>query len=314
MIVSLLRWQNDYISSLEALLDEKILTCSDKQSAMQVLPEAEIIITVGGAPLLDSEMVAVLKKPALVLSISTGVDQLPLAELSAQKIAVCSAKGAQAVSVAEYVLCCILAMRHRLPAILSNQSNKHWENYFGADIDGRTLCVIGTGRIGIEIAKRAKAFNMQVHGVKRRPAPVEPFDRVWGTDDLTDALAEADVVVVATPLTDETYHLISAAQLRVMKTSAILVNISRGPTVDETALIDALQSGQIAGAVLDVFEKEPLSTQSPLWGMDNVIVTPHNAALTEDTNRKIIQILHKNILNFRNGCALINQINPNAAY
>ena len=314
MIASLLRWDNDYISRLESLLREEIVTCRSREEALRILPESDIIITVGGAPLLDRALLAACQRLRLVLSLSSGVDQLPLKELFEREIAVCNTKGAQAVSIAEHVIYGMLAVSHRYPSFIRNQLNQRWENIVGADLEGRTVCVIGAGQIGIEIGRKAKAFDMLVYGIKRHPGPIENFDYVWGNEKLHQALCLADFVVVATPLTRDTYHLLDTEAFKAMKKSAVVLNISRGQTIDEAAMIDALRSNEISWAVLDVFETEPLPPAHPLWFMDNVIITPHNAALTTNTEKKIIQILHSNIVNFREGRALINRLNQNDLY
>jgi D-2-hydroxyacid dehydrogenase (NADP+) len=314
MIVSLLHWENEYISSMEAFLGEKITICRNGEEARRILPEAEIVITVGGAPLFDGALLSLSSRLRLVLSISAGVDQLPILALHERGVAICNTKGAQAASMAEHVICGMLAISHRFPAFIRNQEKKCWKNYYGKDIAGQTVCIIGTGSIGAEIGKRAKAFDMRVYGVKRNPEPIEYFDNVCGTDMLHEALRPADFIVMATPLTSATYHLLKAANFQVMKKTAVVVNVSRGQTIDERALIDALQNGQISGAVLDVFENEPLPPDHSLWQMDNVLITPHNAALTYNTNRKIIEILCENIRRFRQGQALLNEIKPEISY
>jgi phosphoglycerate dehydrogenase-like enzyme len=208
----------------------------------------------------------------------------------------------------------MLAMNHHIPTFVRNQGKKYWHNIFGNDLEGKTLCVIGTGSIGKEIGKKAKAFDMKVLGIKRHPEPVENFDIVWGNDRLHEALSQSDFIVIVTPLTPDTFHLLKAEEFRVMKNTAVIINVSRGQTVDEEALINALQNEEIAGAVLDVFNVEPLPAESPLWELENVLLTPHNSALTKNSDRKTIRFLCDNIDNFRRGQKLVNQIEKNELY
>lgn len=315
MIVSFILRDDLYIPAVEAFFGEKISKCHTKEEAMKVLPEADIIITLGGGGLLiDTEMLSVSKKLRLVLSVSAGVEKLPLRELHERGIAVCNTKGTQSVSIAEYVLGSMLAMCRHMPTFLKNQGKACWENILGSDLEGQTLCVIGTGSVGSEIAKKAKAFKMKVLGIKRRPERVEGFDDVWGRDKLHEALGQSDFIVIVTPLTPDTHHLLKANEFQVMKNTAVVINVSRGQTIDEAALINALQNRKIAGAVLDVFDIEPLPADNPLWMMENVMITPHNSALTLNAYKKITQQLCENIVDFRQGHALINQIKKNELY
>ena len=233
----------------------------------------------------------------------------PLEEVRRRGIRACNPKGAHAVSIAEYVLGCMLSVSHQFPAFLRNQEQSVWKmNDRSEDLEGKTLCVVGAGSIGQEIGKKAKAFDMNVIGLKRHPEPLGFFDEVWGNDRLGEALGCADYVVLVTPMTPETYHMMGMEQFRMMKETAIFINVSRGDTVDEDALISALENHQIGGAVLDVFHCEPLPQDSPLWSMEQVLVTPHNSGLTGNTVRKVVKITLDNIRRFREGRELVNQI------
>ncbi|SHI01420.1 Phosphoglycerate dehydrogenase [Sporobacter termitidis DSM 10068] len=315
MIVSLLVWDTPYLEAIEEATGEKVVECRSAEAALKALPEADIALTMGGAALLDETLLATAKKLRLVLSASAGVEKLPLEALHARDIAVCNAKGAHAVTIAEYVLGGMLAWSHHFPTFIQHQERAHWQSFFsGDDLDGQTLLVVGTGLIGREIGRKAGAFDMRVLGLRRHPAPEPHFDEILGIGALRETLPRADFVVMATPLTDETYHLMGAEEFRAMKDSAVFINIARGDTVDEDALISALRGRQIAGAVLDVFHREPLPKDSPLWSMDNVMITPHNAGLSDSAERKTIRFLCDNIRRFRAGQPLINQIKKGEAY
>jgi phosphoglycerate dehydrogenase-like enzyme len=219
------------------------------------------------------------------------------------------------VTIAEFVLGGMLAFSHHFPTFIRNQQKARWQSVFsGEDLDGQTLLVIGAGAIGSEIGKKAKAFDMRVIGLKRHPEPVDYFDEVWGINRLHEALGMADYVVMITPLTSETYHLMGAAEFGSMKKSAVFINVSRGDTVDEDALIEALREKQIAGAFLDVFHKEPLPETSPLWSMDNVLVAPHSAGPSNNAERKLIGSLCDNIARLRSGQPLKNQVKKDEMY
>ncbi len=316
MIVSLLVWDTPYIAAIEKVLGEKITECRTKESALRALPEAEIVILLGGGGLqLDHELLSVSKKLRLVLSISAGMEKLPLPALHDRNIAVCNTKGAHAVTMAEFVLGGMLAFSHHFPTFIKNQAQAHWQSIFaGDDLEGQTVCIIGAGAIGSEIGKKAKAFDMNVIGIKRHPAPLLYFDEIWSLSRLHEALRLADYVVLITPLTPDTFHLMGAEEFACMKKFAVFINISRGDTVDEAALIYALQEKKIAGAFLDVFHTEPLPKESPLWAMENVFVAPHNAGPSNNSERRVTQVLIDNIVRLRNGQELINQVKKDEMY
>jgi phosphoglycerate dehydrogenase-like enzyme len=186
-------------------------------------------------------------------------------------------------SVADHTLGTVIMLARDLASQVRAQSRKEWKRYETESpkrqiLRGKTMGILGYGAIGRSVALRAKAFGMRVVAMKRTvDRDRDELDAVYSSDELTTLLSQSDVVVVALPLTDETRGLIGREELASMKSSAHFVNIARGSVVDERALIDALESGTIAGAALDVFEQEPLASDSPLWTMENVIVTPHSS-------------------------------------
>lgn len=191
-------------------------------------------------------------------------------------------------TVADHIFALILATGRRIPELDKFVKSGSWDtmgnsNLFAKDIYGASLGIIGMGRIGEEVAKRAKAFNMDVKYFNRtRKLEFEKAQRITylGMEEL---LMTCDFIVTSTPLTDETYHLMGEYEFGLMKTDAIFINTSRGPVVDEKALIKALQDKKIGGAGLDVFEQEPIAKDNPLLSMDNVVLTPHRAAGTKKT-------------------------------
>lgn len=315
MIVSLFRWDTPYVPAVEEFLGEKIIECRTRAAALQALPEADVILTSGGAELLDEELVSAAGKLRLVLSVSAGVEKLPLKALHMRDVAVCNARGVYSSTIAEYVLGGLLAWTHSFPAYIRNQAAARWQITFSGDgLEGKTLLIIGAGSIGTEIARKARAFDMTVIGLRRNPAPAEFFHEVLGVGALRETLPRADFVVLATPLTPETRYLMCAEEFRRMKVSAVFVNIARGDVCDEGALIAALREKQIAGAVLDVFHTEPLPPDSPLWSMGNVLITPHSSGLSAVSQRKTILFLCDNLERYRQGHPLINRIEKGAMY
>lgn len=221
---------------------------------------------------------------------SAGVDSLPLAEMELQDIQITSANGVHANPISETIFALMLGLTRKIHTYVKNQQAKVWHHSgLKLEIHNKTIGLIGAGAIGKETARIAKAFGMKVIGVRHSGKPEEYFDEMYTSGQLNDVLPQCDYVVVTLPLTPETRQLFGSEQFALMKDSAFFINIGRGEIVKERDLIDALQNGQIAGAGLDVFEKEPLSEDSPLWELDNVIVTPHTAGSTEHYTRRVIE-------------------------
>ena len=176
--------------------------------------------------------------------------------------------------MAEYVFAYLLYSIRDLSLYFENQKQKIWRRARPGRLRGKTMGLLGLGSVGRTIARRGKQFGMEVLGVKRTPGPVEHVDQVMGPGDLTKVMPRVDYLVLALPLTAETFHLLGEKELGLMKEGALLLNIGRGKTVDEKALLKVLKARKIK-AVLDVFEDEPLSKESEFWGLENVIITPH---------------------------------------
>ena len=237
-----------------------------------------------------------------IQSISAGVDQYARPLLEKRGIRLASARGANERAVAEHAMALILALARRLPEARDHQARRHWRGMIGAidareeELGGKTLLIVGLGRIGGRLARLAKAFDLRVLGIRRDPAAGgDGADEVHGADRLPELLPQADIVVLTCPLTPETEGLMGASALGLMKRSAHLVNIARGRCVDEMALIDALAEGRIAAAGLDCFAEEPLDPSSPLWALENVLITPHTAGETRNYEDNVLDILMENI-------------------
>ena len=211
---------------------------------------------------------------------SAGVDHVLTPDVKAKAGLVVTDSGpAFEIAISEFVLAWMLLITRRLPELMANQHDRKWQSVEQKELYGQTVGIIGLGPIGHGVAIRCKAFGMRTLGLRRSQAPAEGVDEVFtGEDGLHRLLAESDFVVLAAALTGETHALLGADQIASMKKSAWLINIARGGLVDEAALIAALQSGQLGGACLDVFVKEPLPQGSPLWEMPNVHIAPHNSS------------------------------------
>lgn len=242
------------------------------------------------------------------------VREAELTEDELARILFASSVGVHATPLAEWSLFGLLALRKGLPRLQADARERRWNHYPTAELRGETLLVVGVGEIGAEVARLASAFGMRVLGIKRTPEPVPFVDEIHPTVRLDELAADADGIVLTLPLTDETVGLVSRRTIDVLKPNAIVVNVGRGPVVDEEALIDALRAGRIAGAALDVFATEPLPADSPLWELENVIVSPHTAALSIHENARIVELFCENLRRFLAGEELLSRIRTDLFY
>ncbi len=248
---------------------------------------------------------------------SAGADRLLNSGMIEGGIVVTTVSGLHATPIGEYVLCVMLMFAKGAPGFLRAQGRHEWLRYMPGELRGATVGVVGMGHIGEEVARLSKAFGCRVVATRRsvtRPASDATADELLPPSALHHLLAQSDYVVLAVPLTAETRGLIGEAELRAMKPTAVLVNIARGPVVDESALIAALREGRIAGAALDVFEREPLPADSPLWDMDNVVVSPHISGGTEIYNERAVGIFADNLRRYLRGEPLRNVVDPARGY
>ena len=261
--------------------------------------EADVLVVSG---MWRNELLAKAPKLRFVQSISAGVNQYDQAMFRAKSVRLASAQGVNEVAVAEHAMALMLGLRRQLHVARDNQRAKHWRPMI-ADIParedelrGKTLLIVGYGRIGQRLAKLAKAFDMHVIGVRRSTGGASgPADEVRTIAEMAHVLPMADVVALTCPLTPETTGLIGAAAFGAMKRSALLVNVARGAVVDEVALIEALQKGAIGGVGIDVTVEEPLPAGSQLWACDNALITPHTAGETQAYEDNVLDILMENL-------------------
>jgi len=247
---------------------------------------------------------------------AAGYDNFDVAAIRARGIRLCNSSGVNRNAVADHGMALILSLSRQLHTARDRQGNAQWRDMISDipkredELAGKTLLIYGLGGIGEKLARRAKAFDMPVIGIKRDTANRhDNVDALHGPDQFLGALAKADVVALTCPLTDQTRGLMDQAALAAMKPSAYLINLARGAVVDEGALVAALADHQIAGAGLDVFDPEPLPSRSKLWGFENVVITPHTGGETQAYEKNVIDILAENLKRLNNGDGeLLNQI------
>ncbi|MEM4780480.1 MAG: D-2-hydroxyacid dehydrogenase [Halalkalicoccus sp.] len=231
-------------------------------------------------------------------SIQAGYDRFPLSELEDRGVVLTNSTGIHGESVGETVLGYMLMLARRLGQYARQQERREWhrpEWNRPFTLAGESVCVVGLGTLGRGIARRASALEMDVTGVRRSGEPVEGVEHVYPSDDLHEAISNVRFVALAVPLTDETEGLIGRREVERMDEESYLINVSRGPVVDQDALVAAIEDGEIRGAALDVFETEPLPTESPLWGFEEVLVTPHAAAYTRGYYEAIAALVRENV-------------------
>jgi phosphoglycerate dehydrogenase-like enzyme len=279
----------DLVSKINEIIpDWEVIVGKDPSLWQEHLKDAEIVL--GWKKDLEQFCLAPDSKLKWIQSWSAGVDYFPLQVLQEKNIALTSANGVHIYPISETILSLMLALTRKIHTYVKNQQVRKWHHeHLKLEMHGKTVGIIGVGNIGKETAKIAKAFGMTVLGVRYSGKPEDFVDEMYTPNQLNALLPKCDYVVATLPLTKQTSRLFDAEQFKLMKSTAFFINIGRGEIVVEDGLIEALTENKIAGAGLDVFEKEPLQTDSPLWEMDNVIITPHTAGATEHYNQRVIE-------------------------
>lgn len=240
-------------------------------------------------------------------SFSAGVDNPFFKGLMDRGVRVTNSSGATASPIAQTAILYMLALSRNVRAWLDHQSKHEWTRHSFNELDGSRLAVIGMGPIGEEIARLGVALNMTVEAIRRTPTGKEPCP-TFGFTAMSDVISRADWVAVALPLTDETRGIFDEAMLAQMKPGSHFINVGRGELVDEAALVNSLRSGHLAGAGLDVFNVEPLPTESPLWDMPNVIITPHSSGASPTSGVRAEDIFIDNLGRWCSGEPLRNEV------
>lgn len=287
---------------------------TDEELAREIV-DAEVYY---GFP--SAELLQAAKALRWIQAPSAGVNfLLDLPDLVANDLVLTNTRGAHGPSIGEHAFALLFTLTRHIPECVRAQDQRHWarnELYrTSREIWGRTMGIVGYGAIGRAVAQRARGFDMEVIAVDPHPEPGAPhLHETWGMERLPELLAQSDVVVVSAPLTSESYHLIDADALAMMKPDAYLIVVSRGGIVDEQALADALTNGQIAGAGLDVTEIEPLTSESPLWDAPNLIISPHTAGDSTEKEQRCVEILRENLHRYARGEVLLNLVDKRRGY
>jgi phosphoglycerate dehydrogenase-like enzyme len=297
----------------------EVVHLSSYDGIEQHLRDAEIVIAWSLRP----EQFRVAAKLRWIHSPAAAVHQLMFPELITSDVILTNSREVHGPVVAEHVIALIFALAKRLPQAVQLQQKHIWAQdamWRGhprpREIAGATLGLIGVGSIGHEVAKRASALGMRVIAGREHPekGTLEGIQQVFSPSQLDALLSQSDYVVLAAPLTPATHSLIDAARLAKFKSDACLINVSRGPIIDEDALAEALCGNRLGGAALDVFEKEPLPADSPLWDLENLLITPHTAALTEKLWERHYALISENLRRYLNRQPLLAVVDKKKGY
>lgn len=301
-------WINAPFSAENLELIKSAVAGCEVFSGTETVPGAEIII---GQPPED------LSGAKLLQSTNAGVEKL-LSHIP-EDVIITNVTGAFGMVVSEYIIGGVLALSRRLFRYREQQRRHIWQEIPDENLlYGKNALILGCGDIGTATAEKLRAFGMSITGIRRSPAPTHGFDRVFGMDMLRELLPETDLLICCLPHTPETIGLLSASRIALLKRGALLVNVGRGSLIDESALISTLKNGRLSGAVLDVFALEPLPESSPLWDMENVLITPHISGPSfghfPEVERRIAGICADNISRYLSGNPLVNVIDRSGGY
>lgn len=292
LLTGAFKYSQEQLSSLESLAYE-IVFVQDERKALNI-NVSNIDAVVCNSLFLYND-IKEFKNLRTIQLTSAGLDRVPLDYINEQGIRLFNARGVYSIPMAEWAILKILEIYKKSRVFYKNQKLHKWEKQRGLlELTDKTAAIIGYGSVGTEIAKRVKAFGVNVISVDRQVKEDEYVNESILIDNLEAALLKSDIIILTLPLTDETRHLINEDKIKVMKDDAALINVSRGGIIDEKALIESLKKGKFLGVALDVFEVEPLN-ESPLWDFENVIITPHNSFVSDKVNEKLFELMIENL-------------------
>ncbi|ABR50309.1 D-isomer specific 2-hydroxyacid dehydrogenase, NAD-binding [Alkaliphilus metalliredigens QYMF] len=284
----------------------------EKDGLLKQLEDTEVLITFQ----CTKEMVAGAPKLKWIQGVSAGIDAMPLEEITSREIILTNGKGIHGTHMAEYALAAMISLARNLHLVFRNQTKRKWErDILQGEIFGATVGILGLGSIGKEVAKKASLMGMKVIGLKNTPESMEYVDHVYGPEEMDEVFIESDYVINLLPHTQQTHGIINKRHFQLMKETACFINMGRGRTVNEEDLIEALQNDEIRALFTDVFEEEPLPEESPLWEMENVVITPHICGESYKYMDHAMEIIEHNlkVYLYKKG-EMINLVDFNSGY
>jgi phosphoglycerate dehydrogenase-like enzyme len=306
------------LAMLETLPDSTSIAVGETPEAFaRAAPHADVILHWSAELPVFEEVWRMSPRIRWVHSLSAGLDGVLFPALAESPVPLTNARGAFSEALGEFAIGAILFFAKDFRRMVRNQMAGCWEEFDTVEIRGQTVGIVGYGDLGRAVAWRAHALGLKVLALRRRPefARGDPHvDQIFSLDRLHEVLARSDYVVAAVPFTPESRGLIGKAEFEAMKPSAVLINIGRGPVVDERALVDALAGKRIRGAALDVFDVEPLPAGHPFYKLENVLLSPHCADHTPDWKERTMRLFLENFERFRRGEPLANLVNKQLGY
>lgn len=295
------------LEGLDVLLANGLSAAGD-----DMLAKAHIIVALG--PGFNEKVIGAARKVEWIQALTTGTDGITGCRNLSGDVLITSTRGIHGPQMSELTILLMLALTRQLPRVLANQAQRTWDRWPQSILDGKTVAILGVGAIAEHLAPLCKGFGLTVLGITQSPRSVAGFDRMYRRDEIREAVGRADYFVVVVPYAPDTDKIVDGAVLAAMKPTAFFINVARGGVVDEAALIEALRERRIAGAGLDVFDTEPLPADSPLWGLDNVIITPKVGGMTDVYVEQTAPIVRHNLRAYREGrlSDLVNVV-PNEA-
>jgi phosphoglycerate dehydrogenase-like enzyme len=290
--------------------------CSDIGGCARSGRHATVILQWSGTPELVRAALANCPEVGWIHSRAAGVDNLLFPELVNSEVLLTNGSGVFSASLGEFVLGAILYFAKDFRRMVRNQMAERWEPFDVQEIDRQTVGIVGYGDIGRAVAKRVKPLGMRVLATKRHPPglPDSLVEHFYRPEEQREMIAACDYIVATAPLTPETRHMIGEPEFAVMKPSAVVINVGRGPVIDEAALVGALAAERIKGAALDVFEHEPLPADHPLYKLENVLLSPHCADHTADWQDQAMRFFLEQYQSFQKGEALRNVVDKPLGY
>jgi phosphoglycerate dehydrogenase-like enzyme len=294
-LVVYFRPPEEFITHLSNISNKfKIIICKNRDELESHLPETEILVTLFNPP--DAKMIRLASKLRWIQALTAGVDFFPLSEIKKQNIILTSGRGIHKIYITEYAIAAMINLARNFHLTFLNQLEGKWDRSISQDeIHGSIVGILGLGSIGQEIARKASMLGMRVIGVKYNPHPLQGVDHVYGPTEMEEVFKQSDYIINLLPDTPNTRGLIDKTMFALMKKSACLLNLGRGSTVNQSDLIDALRTKMIRAMVSDVYEKEPLPEDSPLWTLENVILTPHIAGVSPKYLERAMDIIRHNL-------------------
>jgi phosphoglycerate dehydrogenase-like enzyme len=291
--------------------EDRVFAIAD-ENGLAAAADAEVAFS-GNNPRRVRQLLDATPKLRWYHTVSAGVENMPLPELAQRGIVLTNNSGSYDIQIAEHLMAFVFAASRQLHRYRDSQRASEWREQPHQELRDATIVVYGMGSIGGEIARLASAIGMRVIGVRRTASAAAPgVDRV--VERLADVVGEADYLAIAAPLTSATRGAVSREIISRMKPTAWIMNIARGAIVDEPAMIEALQAKRIGGAALDVFTTEPLPKESPLWTLENVIVTPHHSGSSPRAAERTLALFAENLRRYKAGEPLINRVDYEAGY